>query len=241
MKRHIGLYLMIAALPYSCTDKVQFVDLVLSKKLSQTVVVADGKSATELELVLNRKADTDLSAVELELSKGTFESTGNDTYTFKPSRTKDGEIKAKANIISPLTPGKVLLYITVQGFKDSLEFEATRSISNSIDLQASSFSVQANFGNEIEITGTLRNLSGDKVSLGMEVVIKEFLENGSQFSGFRRKESLKSDKNSAVSIIYTPGNIEPNQTITLKAFVLSEDLDTTAINDELSIFVVEKE
>ena len=210
-------------------------------------LAADGSSTLDIKLTLNKEAHLESANINAELSIGKFKSSGTKNAIIKPKFVfidQEGEqdnekrqVVATDQIIAPDSLGPMKLNFEIQGYRtEEIELNLVKSKASKIELNSSAFSVKADFGSEVTISGILKNEVGKKVTVGHEVRIRQYLENGDEFEGHFRSIQLISNSKSSISFVYTPGKIEPNQTITLVVEVYDNDLLTEA-TDSIEIFV----
>ncbi|WP_156102184.1 hypothetical protein [Muricauda sp. MAR_2010_75] len=240
MKNLAFLGLLLIIVFNSCTDEVVFSDLVEIEQ-SRMEWIANGSDTLSFSITFNSESVIDKISAEATISNGTFVENDMTTLTFVPKRTPDNTIESKIIVKSSTNNSESTIEFNINEFKEEFTIMSNPSTPSKIELSASAFSVQSEFGDEINLTGTVRNSGNKMVSQGVGVLLEDILEDGQPVNGRFRNAALNTNSNSQISAIYTVGNILSYQDIYIVATVLDENKNKTEIIDSVQIFVNPKE
>ncbi|MEO9966945.1 MAG: hypothetical protein ABJF11_14200 [Reichenbachiella sp.] len=231
----------------SCNEdpKVPIEDIFITfnTENNETDFTADGSTVVTLIAELPMNSDKQFRSVIFEADRGSFVENGEDEITKKAEVNVQDQVIAEVDFLLPTTPGDLNIYAQIEledkrgRFVETLALNLTSSEPYSIKLTANSFSVENNYGNEIEISGVVANSAGNKVSEGVLVELEDTDASNVKLSGEFRDESLKTGSSSQISAKYTPGKITADQYIYVKAYVMHESGSRTSIKDSVRIYV----
>lgn len=244
MKKYLTIIILFSSMVYSCKDEQLTIEsMITDLEISPQEIYADTKTEITVKAILNSKLDK--RNVIFKTSNGVF-SKNNENEIIVEASFSDSILSA-TTVIKPLanpTDLKISAQIELTDLKDVFVKEKTVSVlssePSSIKIFSNSFSVENSFGNEIEITGILRNNNGKGVSQGHNVEIKCFDNNYNEFQGYFRNSNLSSNSNSEISTTYSPGLVEPNQFIYLIATVIDKNQNNTNIKDTIKVYITQK-
>ena len=238
----LSIGLMAAVFLPACQKKVAAYRTV-SIRATNPEPLADG---SQLDTIY---ADLPINAVQADLAV-TFQTTlglfsnGMDTMTVIASRTDidKGMITAVAIWKASLLPGTDTITVstnTIPQVVNLLKLKVDTSFADSIHLETSSFAVQASFGSEVTITGTLYNKYGGMVSQGNMVTFSDTYQGGGAVGGKYRLNQPSSDTLSQVSTIYSPGpTAVTGQYLYITAAILGSNGQPTGKTGSVPIYIL---
>ncbi|WP_299221881.1 hypothetical protein [uncultured Aquimarina sp.] len=230
------LTLVIVTIFFGCTTEVDFGDLAFITK-SRDFVIADGTDTVTFVVTFNNEANIDQISAKATVMNGSFTDNDDDELTIEPVRDITGKIESIVEVRGTTSAANTIVRFNINEYTTKFELSPQLSIPSNISLNASAFSVLNNFDGEITLTGSLSNEIGRKVSSGNKVKFEDFFADGSPVNGQYRAQSLSSGADSKVSTVYSPGEIDENQTITLRVTVLDDNGEETNISDSIEIFI----
>ncbi len=243
MKQNLLLATLTISILASCRESVTTDDLIIDLKTPDTLE-ADGGTTVNFSVDLNN--DLDIRNVLFKVDKGSFPDNKDSDSIVVVAEKIDKQLKAIAQFKAPASEGTINVSAEVvipdrKGeFVKSRSITATRSVVKTIDLTANSFSVYNNFDGEITLTGKLSNSNHKGVSIGNKVKLEDVSSGYQPLNGSFRNTNLSSDASSQVSAIYSPGWINPDQSIFIIMTVLDNSGMKTSIADTLKIAVIHK-
>ena len=238
------LFIFFSLLLFSSCRKeeIKTADLITSFTLSPRSVEADGTSIITMNCELNEDAAEDKRQVVFKTNTGQFVENKLKEIT-KKAEFEGGKLKITLQIVAPIQAGT--LKVTAEPVLPNSQIDyiasdsiiVTASVPKSIKVTANSFFVWSNYQSEVTITGTLFNQAGNKVSTGVNVLLEDYFPGGVPIGGRRREESLKSNSDSKVSVIYSPGGVPVGSDIWIKMTVLDALGNKTDIKDSVLLRV----
>lgn len=237
MKKLLLLSFLTTLLSCSNDEPTNFDDLVSDVILTGVQnFIADGSSKIQGEINFNPDASiTDIDA-KIILTNATFENSTESTLSLTPEILPNGRVRAEFTIVSTTRAGDYSIEVNINQYRRKFNLEAGVSSPEAISLTKSANSVEVNFVGEVTFEGTLKNFENRKVSQGVKVRFSDFLSNGNPAEGIYRAESLISNSDSKVSVVYSPGVITPNQFITIIVEILDENNNSIGISSSTEIF-----
>jgi hypothetical protein len=225
--KKILIVLAILCLTQCKKDKPKHgLDVIESLSISNHNLLADGYTSDTATAVINNNTFASKRYIIFKIT-GSLASADSTKTIVAPASYINGQLIARTIFKAPLKPG--MLYVSASPIVDSFDarnftlndsFYVNASVPTSIKLSPSAFGIKTNYGNEIVITGVLRNMFNKPASLSDSVKFVDTLENGIAAKGNFRQITNPSDSISEVSVGYSiySGNI--GDRIIIKAFVL---------------------
>lgn len=191
----------------ACKKEAEEADTFLTGfELDKTVALADGKTVVTATLEI-KGSSSDRRNVIFKASSGTFKDSGKDTYTAKPEY-ESGKLIARASFKVPFSPGTVTIVAKPEYDSPLAEYEIQKTLvlqtsePDALLIQTSSYGIAANYLNEVNISGTLKNKNKDGVSEGYKVVFEDFLLNDAPANGKFRLQRTATGDSSNVRTLY---------------------------------------
>ncbi len=232
-------------LPFSCKKKPVSIDKVIeSLKITPQQIDADGTSIAVIEVEINPKADATKRTVIFSATSGNFENGTNSTISEK-AKFENNKLIARVRYKATSKSGSVIITAKMDLPEQPTDYQKSDSLRlndskpDTIFLKASALGVMINFGNEITITGVLQNIKRKNVSAEKTVEIDDYYENGLPVNGSFREKQLTTTNNSTISFIYSPGFVQVNKKIWLKATLINEDGSPSKIKDSILIHTIQ--
>lgn len=228
--------LVVIILLYACsTESVRFNNLATITK-NKDAIKADGFDTAIFTVKFNVDSDINLIKANAHIINGRFLDSDSNELEIQPSKDPDGIIRANIGVISTTIDDSLKVIFNINEFKTTSKLSSINSVPSTIKLKASAFSVANSFESEIEINGELLNSEGKKASNGYQVIINDSFEDGSAVNGLFREASLVSN-NGQISFIYSPGPVNPDQFISLRATILDEGGSTIGATNQIQIYI----
>jgi len=236
----------------SCTDNdIDASDIIVSFESSTAQTLADGATTITITAVINKDGDEKFRNVIFTCSRGQFQSNGEREITKAAEVEPDDRVVATATFVAPTTPGDIEVTAEVDlkdlkgRFVRTIIINSATSEPETLALTANAISVRNNFNGEINLTGTLRNAAGNKVSNGVNVSLTTLDQNNNPITGCPdnpdncfRQASLTTGSASTISAVYSPGNIAAGQFIKVVGNVVDET-GPIGITDTLEVYIIE--
>lgn len=210
-------------------------------KLDKTEALADGKTIVTATLEV-KDASSDRQNVVFKASSGTFKDSGKDTYTAKPEY-ESGKLIARAQYKVPSSVQTVTITAKPEYDSPLAEYEVQALLSlkasepKTLVLQTSSYGIAANYLNEVNISGTLKNEDKKPVSEGYNVQFEDLLANDGPAGGkFRLQRSTTGDS-SNVRTLYAAPAYSIGTTIKIKCTLLDAAGVKTGTFDTITLTV----
>ena len=221
-------------------------DMIQSLTFSETYgLLADGRTIS-VEAIIHPDAREDFREVLFTSSGGAFSDAVNGDLIIKAIKDK-GVLKANAKFQAPMIEGLITINAEIVipdergNYVVSKELLFGKSIPSSISLESEAFSVYNNFDGNIDIKGVLKNLEGNGVDHETKVELKDYFSDNTPVNGRFKNDILLINSMSEISTSYSPGYIQPDQTIKVVALVLDESGSyVPGVTDTLLIEVIEK-
>jgi len=226
-------------------------DIIVSFESSNDQILADGTTTITITAVLNKDGDEQFRNVNFTCSRGQFQSNGEREITKAAEVDPEDRVVATVTLVAPTTPGEIEVTAEVDlkdlkgRFIRTIAINSATSEPETLTLTANAISVKNNFNGEINLTGTLRNTAGNKVSNGVNVSLTTLDQNNNPITGCPdnpdncfRQASLTSGSASTISAVYTPGNIAAGQFIKVVGNVV-DDTGPIGITDTLEVYIIE--
>ncbi len=234
--KNLSKIVTVIVLMFACTEEtIRFNDLVSITK-NKEALVADGSDTAELILKFNDDANIDLIDASAEIFNGRFIDSENSTLAIEPTKNPDGVITAKVIVASTTIADSLKIIFSVNEFNTPIALGSILSVPDTINLQASAFSVSNSFDSEIQIVGNVLNNLGKKASNGYQIIVNDTFQNGTPVNGLYRETSLITN-NGQISFIYSPGAVSPNQFINLEAIVLDQGGAPIGVANQIQIYI----
>ncbi|WP_299110458.1 hypothetical protein [uncultured Winogradskyella sp.] len=220
----------------ACTkNEVSFNDLVEIRE-SRDFIIANAQDTITYVLKFNNEATISLIKAKAEVTNGIFIDNDENELVIEPIRNVEDEIEVIVQVRSTTRASPMEVEFNINEYKTRYIVTSQKSIPSNINIEASAFSVGNSYESEVTLTGSLSSEIGRKVSDGYQVVIKDTFEDGTPVNGVYRASALITN-NGLISVVYSPGNISPNQFITIEAIVIDENGLETDIVNQLQLYI----
>lgn len=231
-------YLFIAVFSLLCACKASVVppsEVISALKTSGSNYQADGTSVIDVWVTINKDADADKRSVIFSSNIGTF-LPSNDTTSTVTAGFENGQLIARTKFKMPLAGGA--LYIKARpatinrlaNYQISDTLQIGPSVPATLKLLPSSLGVKTGFTNEVTLTATLKNSSGNSVSAGTSVLF----ENIPAVGAFRMIRDT-TDATSTAARTFTAGNTVAPATVMIRCTYIDKTGARTAIKDSCII------
>lgn len=231
------LLLFVILFVCSCEKETSFDDIITKIELSKNELVANGLDTLSIKISFSDDAILDKTKLSISASNGVFTDSMKDIIELSPKQDALGRVFAEAVLQSTTKVSNHDLKFELLPFEKSMQVVSVRSEPSSIKLISNSFSVGNNFTSEVLLEGAITNSNGQKVSDGVRVEFFDEYIDGTEVNGLFRNSKLMSGGDSKVSSIYTPGVIEADQNIIIKAIIVDGSGNPIGIEDSVEIFV----
>jgi len=243
MKNKLLLVLVIFLLIQCKKTTIPVSSVIDNLTISNYNLLADGYSSDTATVALNNDAYSSKRYVVFKIT-GALASKDTTKINVVPATYLNGQLNAQIIFKAPLKPG--MIYISASPLLDTFDqrnftlndsLRVNASIPSSIKLNPSGFGIQTSFGSEVMITGVLKNIFNNPVSLGNSVMFVDSLKNGNSAMGEFRQVVNPSDSMSKVSVGYSIFSGNVGDKITIKAFVLDSSGMRLPFSDSTTLTV----
>lgn len=242
MKNYIFLLFTIIAL--GCTKpRITTEEVIQNLMITPKIIDANGADLINISVTINKDADATKRKIVFETSGGVFSVNELKTITIE-AVYEAGTLIARTTIRVSSTPSTIIITAKPENrnpindfiLKDSAH--SVTSIPFSIRLEANAFSVSTDYIGEVQLTGILKNDKNKNVSADTKVIFEDYYMNGTAVNGRFRALQTRSDDNSKISAIYSPGPVLPGTNFYVRCTVLNAAGNRTSIKDSVLLTVI---
>jgi hypothetical protein len=245
MKKNLSLLFMLT-LCFTCKkNEIPISDVITNLSVTKQTLLADGSSLDTITVNINNDASLNKRYVTFKITGANITGGSNGLFT-APASYENGVLTAHAVIVAPFKAGTI--YISATPKLDSLDnrnftlfdtIHVTPSLPDFIRIEPSGLGLKTKYENEITITGTVKNIYNNPVSIGTRVEFENHFENGNSSDGSFRQQMNKTDSLSKVSAVYSIYSAPVGSRIIITATVYDTDGNKTNIKDSTILTVVE--
>jgi hypothetical protein len=190
----IALLFLLSCYKASEYDLVNYSDLIKEMTISPDKIPADGISFGDIKVVIPQ--GTDIKSVKFQSTAGTFVPQGSQVDAYL------GEASIKL-IAGTIIDENVIIQAEIAGIRKAIKAAFTRAYPETIQTEASVFTIKTGWANELNVSAKLKRSKGTATP-GAKTAFRAVTKAGAPIGAFRN-EMNESDANGQTSAVFSPG------------------------------------